>query len=84
MIELPARVLPTLLLVLSAFLGASQTARADSSLHLKRVNLVVADLDRSLTVYRDILGFKVFEVSESPKSSYSYPVFNFPKRARSR
>jgi len=61
-----------------------QTFAADSTLHLKRVNLVVADLDRALTVYRDILGFQLFAVHDSTPDSYSYPVFNFPKRAKLR
>jgi catechol 2,3-dioxygenase-like lactoylglutathione lyase family enzyme len=51
---------------------------------LKRVNLLVRDLDRSLAVYRDILGFRVFAVSESGPESYSYPVFRLPPQAKLR
>ena len=51
---------------------------------LKRVNLLVRDLDRSLTVYRDILGFRVFAITESGPQSYSYPVFRLPPQAKLR
>jgi catechol 2,3-dioxygenase-like lactoylglutathione lyase family enzyme len=43
--------------------------------HFKRVTLVVSDLDRSLEIYRDILGFSLDGISESSSESYSYPVF---------
>ncbi len=49
--------------------------------HMKRPNLVVSDIERSLTIYRDILGLGASEVREGPKDSYSYPVFNFPENA---
>jgi len=49
--------------------------------HFKRTNLVVADLEKSLTIYRDILGFTVHKMSNSSKNSFSYPVFNIPKEA---
>jgi catechol 2,3-dioxygenase-like lactoylglutathione lyase family enzyme len=51
---------------------------------LKRVNLLVRDLDRSLAIYRDILGFRVFGISESGPQSYSYPVFRLPPQAKLR
>lgn len=51
---------------------------------LKRVNLLVRNLDRSLAIYRDILGFRVFQISESGPQSYSYPVFRLPPQARLR
>ena len=50
----------------------------------KRANLVVADLERSLTIYRDILGFSVDYLKDSERDSYSYPVFQFPPEARLR
>lgn len=52
--------------------------------HYKRVNLLVADLDRSLEIYRDILGFSSGNISESSVDSFSYPVFNIPEEARMR
>ncbi|MDX2142572.1 MAG: VOC family protein [Rhodospirillaceae bacterium] len=51
---------------------------------LKRVNLCVADLERSLKVYRDILGFTLEHLKDSASDSYSYPVFEFPKHAKLR
>jgi len=51
---------------------------------LKRVNLLVRDLDRSLAVYRDILGFRNAHVSQSSPQSYSYPVFRLPAQAKLR
>jgi len=47
--------------------------------HIKRPNLLVADLDRSLAIYRDILGLGASEPSVSGPDSFSYPVFNIPK-----
>jgi len=50
----------------------------------KRINLCVADLERSLAIYRDILGFTVDYIKDSKDDSYSYPVFAFPKEAKLR
>lgn len=50
----------------------------------KRVTLVVADIERSLTIYRDILGFTVNSLDDSAEDSYSYPVFKIPKAAKIR
>jgi catechol 2,3-dioxygenase-like lactoylglutathione lyase family enzyme len=62
--------------------GVAMAAEADASpLHLKRHNLLVADLDRSLAIYRDILGFRVHAITTSTADSYSYPVFNIPAEA---
>ncbi len=71
------------LLVALAAPGAAQTPAA-GAVQIKRPNLVVTDLDRSLRVYRDILGFTVFQISDSGPDSYSYPVFQFPKGAKLR
>jgi catechol 2,3-dioxygenase-like lactoylglutathione lyase family enzyme len=51
---------------------------------MKRINLCVADMERSLKVYRDILGFTVNHMKDSASDSYSYPVFMFPKEAKLR
>ncbi|MEM7329624.1 MAG: VOC family protein [Pseudomonadota bacterium] len=59
-----------------------QTASAEIEYpHVKRPNLVVSDLSRSLTIYRDILGLGASEISVSGADSYSYPVFNIPEGA---
>lgn len=49
--------------------------------HFKRTTLLIADIDQSLKIYRDILGFSVHHISESDEDSYSYPVFKIPKEA---
>lgn len=54
------------------------------ALRLQRPNLVVADLERALGVYRDVLGFTVDFVKDSDAASYSYPVFEIPRDARLR
>lgn len=48
----------------------------------QRANFVVADIDRSLTFYRDVLGFTVeYRLPHNPKS-YSIPVFAIPDGAQ--
>ena len=41
----------------------------------QRSNYVVADLDRALAFYRDVLGLTLEFVKDSPDDSYSYTVF---------
>jgi len=50
----------------------------------KRINLCVSDLDRSLEIYRDTLGFTIDYQKDSKEDSYSYPVFTLPKEAKIR
>ncbi|MGB3457399.1 MAG: VOC family protein [Litorimonas sp.] len=45
----------------------------------QRANHVVADLDRALGFYRDVLGFEVAFVKDSAPDSYSYDVFELPR-----
>ena len=52
--------------------------------NFKRVTFVVADMDRSLQIYRDILGFTLDGLSESSAESYSYPVFKIDPEAKIR
>jgi catechol 2,3-dioxygenase-like lactoylglutathione lyase family enzyme len=52
--------------------------------HVKRPNLLVADLDRSLEIYRDIIGFETAPIGTSALDSYSYPVFKIPPEGRMR
>jgi len=47
----------------------------------QRGNFVVADLDRALTFYRDVLGFEVAYQQGHNPDSYSIPVFNIPEGA---
>ena len=51
-------------------------------LHIKRPCLLVADLERSLTIYCDILGFKLIYMSEASPSSYLYTIFKLPAAAK--
>lgn len=55
-----------------------------SGVRFQRSNLVVRDLDRSLAIYRDVLGLTVDFIKDSLPDSYSYPVFRFPPEARLR
>ena len=48
-------------------------------LRFQRGNFVVRDIDRSLSFYRDVLGFRLDFVKDSPDDSYSYPVFEIDK-----
>ena len=66
------------LLLLAVSLGTN------ASPDLKRINLIVSDLDRSLEIYRDVVGMEVFEFKSSTRGSYAYKVFNLPEDAKMR
>ena len=53
-------------------------------LQYKRITLVVGDIEQSLRIYGDILGFTTNYIKDSADDSYSYPVFNIPKGAKIR
>jgi len=53
-------------------------------LRFQRSNFVVADIDRALKFYRDILGFDVIFTKDSPEDSYSYDVFAISKTNKMR
>lgn len=63
---------------------ANSVPSRTNQLHIKRPCLTVADLERSLTLYRDILGFRLDYLSEASPDSYLYPVFGLPKNAKLR
>ncbi len=48
-------------------------------LRFQRANFVVRNIEKSLTLYRDVLGFEVAFILDSPDDSYSYPVFEIDK-----
>lgn len=48
-------------------------------LRFQRGNFIVNDIDKSLTLYRDVLGFELAFIKDSPDDSYSYPVFEIDK-----
>ncbi|CAM3722985.1 VOC family protein [Litorimonas haliclonae] len=50
------------------------------ALRFQRTNFVVADLEKSLTFYRDVLGFELAFSKPSESDSYSYDVFELPKK----
>jgi len=50
----------------------------------KRAALIVADLDRSLALYRDALGFTLESIKQSAADSYSYEIFDIPADRRLR
>lgn len=51
----------------------------------KRNTLLVADLERSLKVYKDILGYSFSgEISELDSDSYAYGMFKIPKEGKIR
>ncbi|WP_446830682.1 VOC family protein [Candidatus Foliamicus sp.] len=51
---------------------------------VQRTNLVVADLERSLRLYRDILGFRVDFILGERGETYAYTVFQIPSQARTK
>jgi len=51
----------------------SELAVMPPDVALKRVNLLVRDIERSLAIYRDILGFRIFQCSDAGPQSYSCP-----------
>jgi len=53
-------------------------------LRFQRSNFVVRDIERSLTFYRDVLGFELAFLKDSPDDSYSYPVFEIEKEHKLR
>ena len=73
-----------ILVWLSPAVAGDEPQQAYGGAHFKRVTLVVSDLERSPSIYRDILGFELDGISESGPDSYSYPVFRIPKGAKIR
>lgn len=47
----------------------------DTNVRFQRANFVVSNLEKSLTLYRDILGMHIEFTKDSPDDSYSYDVF---------
>ena len=74
------------LLALFTF-GATQAAeppkRYDGS-YFKRQLYVVSDIDRALTLWRDVIGLEPGEITTSGENSYSREVFNVPQGVRMR
>ena len=64
--------------------ASAADAEAERLAPLHRTSLLVADLERSLTLYRDVLGLEVGRVSDTPPDSYSYRFFNIEPGAMKR
>ena len=79
------RLTPLILIALFIFVAPPGTAdETYDGANFKRVTLVVADLERSLEIYRDILGFQLDGIMDSSEASYSYPVFKIDPEAKIR
>lgn len=50
------------------------------ALRFQRTNFIVSDLEKSLTFYRNVLGFELAFSKPSEPDSYSYDVFELPKK----
>lgn len=62
----------------------AEQAAAERLAPLHRHSILVADLERSLTLYRDILGLEVGRVTDTGPDSYSYIFFNIEPGAMRR
>ena len=88
-----AAILLTLMSVLPASFASAQTtapppaatmaSNYDGS-YYKRQLYVVTDMERALTLWRDVLGLQPGEITTSGPNSYSREVFNIPARAAMR
>jgi len=50
-------------------------------IRFQRANFIVADIEKALTFYRDVLGFEVTFMKGHNPDSYSFPVFEIPEGA---
>lgn len=64
--------------------AASTVAAAYDGAYYKRQLYVVTDMERALTLWRDVLGLQPGEITTSGPTSYSREVFNIPARAAMR
>lgn len=76
------------LLALSPLLPFATARAADAPAErlapVYRHSILVADLERALTLYRDVLGLTVSRVTDTPADSYSYRFFNIEPGAMKR
>lgn len=63
---------------------AVETTPAYDGVYFKRQLYVVTDMDRALTLWRDVMGMQPGEITTSGPNSYSREVFNIPARATMR
>ena len=63
----------------------SCAAEAYNGAYYKRQAILVSNMDRALTLYRDLLGFKLTgSVNETASDSYTRQVMNIPPQAKVR
>jgi len=60
---------------------SAEDAETYDGSYVRRPTLVVSDMDAALSLYRDILGFRLGSLKEDPKTSYVYEAFNIPNEA---
>jgi hypothetical protein len=63
--------------------AAAAVAEYDGA-YYKRQLYVVTDMERALTLWRDVMGLQPGEITTSGPNSYSREVFNIPPRAAMR
>ncbi len=63
--------------------AAGESAEYDG-VRYKRATILTADLDRSLTFYRDLMGLKVEVEMPLKPTSYAYVMFNIDTKAQMR
>lgn len=56
----------------------------NNHLRFQRANFVVRNIEKSLAFYRDVLGFELAFIKDSPDDSYSYPVFEIDRNEKIR
>ena len=71
-------------LLFTSWLASAEEAEPERLAPLYRHSILVSDLDRSLTLYRDVLGLSLGGVSETSPDSYSYRFFNIEPGAMKR
>lgn len=54
------------------------------TVRFQRANFIVADIDRALSFYRDVLGLELVFIKDSAEDSYSYDVFEIDKSNKMR
>ena len=70
--------------LIAVAIGSSGVAQADDpnpyrGAELRRWSAVVSDLDETIHLYTEILGFELGDVTTDPKTSYVYEVFNISR-----
>ena len=60
----------------------TNSSQTEQELNIKRPCLVIADLEKSLEIYQDILGFRLDYLSEASSDSYLYKLFELPLSAK--